>query len=229
MDDVDMAFAERLRFATGDESVNSLAKRCDIPEATMRGYFKGRFPTADKAFTIATKLDVNLDWLVGGIGSKERLPDAQSFTGGAIDNRGRIMNEIAFIQRLDVQASAGTGALVVSEDTVDILGFNRNWLRERSINAAAARILDVKGDSMEPTIRDGDILVVDTSINQVRDNAIYVIIYAGNVLVKRVHIKRDGSLTLISDNERYPREDVPIAEVPDLHIAGRVMWFGRSI
>ncbi|WP_222361224.1 helix-turn-helix transcriptional regulator [Rhizobium leguminosarum] len=139
------------------------------------------------------------------------------------------MNEIAFIQRLDVQASAGTGALVVSDDTVDILGFNRNWLRERSINAAAARILDVKGDSMEPTIRDGDILVVDTSINQVRDNAIYVIIYAGNVLVKRVHIKRDGSLTLISDNERYPREDVPIAEVPDLHIAGRVMWFGRSI
>ncbi|WP_183904885.1 helix-turn-helix transcriptional regulator [Rhizobium sp. BK008] len=51
--------------------MNSVAKRCDIPEATMRGYFKGRFPTTDKAFTIATKLDVNLDWLVGGIGSKE--------------------------------------------------------------------------------------------------------------------------------------------------------------
>ncbi|MBX5163116.1 helix-turn-helix transcriptional regulator [Rhizobium sp. NZLR5] len=82
---------------------------------------------------------------------------------------------------------------------------------------------------MEPTIRDGDILVVDTSITQVRDNAIYVIIYAGNVLVKRVHLKRENSQTLISDNERYPREDVPIEEVPDLHIAGRVMWFGRSI
>jgi len=186
-------------------------------------------PGADIALKIAEVAKVDLKWLIAGTGSKEIRPPEDAFEGGALDIRGRIVNEIAFIPRLDVQASAGLGSLVVSEDTVDILAFNRNWLRERSINAAAARVLDVKGDSMEPTIRDGDILVVDTSISQVRDNAIYVIIYAGNVLAKRVHLKRDGSLTLISDNERYPREDVPIAEVPDLHIAGRVMWFGRSI
>jgi phage repressor protein C with HTH and peptisase S24 domain len=186
-------------------------------------------PGADIALKIAEVAKVDLKWLIAGTGSKEIKPPEDAFEGGALDSRGRIVNEIAFIPRLDVQASAGMGSLVVSEDTVDILAFNRNWLRERSINAVAARVLDVKGDSMEPTIRDGDILVVDTSITQVRDNAIYVIIYAGNVLVKRVHLKRDGSLTLISDNERYPREDVPIAEVPDLHIAGRVMWFGRSI
>ena len=82
---------------------------------------------------------------------------------------------------------------------------------------------------MEPTIRDGDILVVDTSITTVRDNSIYIIVYSGNVLVKRVHLRRDGSLTLISDNDRYPPEDVPLDEVPDLHIAGRLMWYGRSI
>jgi phage repressor protein C with HTH and peptisase S24 domain len=222
-------FADRLLQAVGDESIHAFSKKSGISDSSLRGYLKGGMPGADIALKIAEVAKVDLKWLIAGTGSKEIKPPEDAFEGGALDSRGRIVNEIAFIPRLDVQASAGMGSLVVSEDTVDILAFNRNWLRERSINAVAARVLDVKGDSMEPTIRDGDILVVDTSITQVRDNAIYVIIYAGNVLVKRVHLKRDGSLTLISDNERYPREDVPIEEVPDLHIAGRVMWFGRSI
>ncbi|MGO7341499.1 S24 family peptidase [Rhizobium johnstonii] len=222
-------FADRLLEAVGDESIHAFSKKSGISDSSLRGYLKGAMPGADIALKIAEVAKVDLKWLIAGTGSKEIKPPEDAFEGGALDSRGRIVNEIAFIPRLDVQASAGMGSLVVSEDTVDILAFNRNWLRERSINAVAARVLDVKGDSMEPTIRDGDILVVDTSITQVRDNAIYVIIYAGNVLVKRVHLKRDGSLTLISDNERYPREDVPIEEVPDLHIAGRVMWFGRSI
>ncbi|MGO7903618.1 S24 family peptidase [Rhizobium leguminosarum] len=224
-----ISFADRLLEAVGDESIHAFSKKSGISDSSLRGYLKGAMPGADIALKIAEVAKVDLKWLIAGTGSKEIKPPEDAFEGGALDSRGRIVNEIAFIPRLDVQASAGMGSLVVSEDTVDILAFNRNWLRERSINAVAARVLDVKGDSMEPTIRDGDILVVDTSITQVRDNAIYVIIYAGNVLVKRVHLKRDGSLTLISDNERYPREDVPIEEVPDLHIAGRVMWFGRSI
>ncbi|TBB98749.1 helix-turn-helix transcriptional regulator [Rhizobium ruizarguesonis] len=223
------SFGDRLLEAVGDESIHAFSKKSGISDSSLRGYLKGAMPGADTALKIAEVAKVDLKWLIAGTGSKEIKPPEDAFEGGALDSRGRIVNEIAFIPRLDVQASAGMGSLVVSEDTVDILAFNRNWLRERSINAVAARVLDVKGDSMEPTIRDGDILVVDTSITQVRDNAIYVIIYAGNVLVKRVHLKRDGSLTLISDNERYPREDVPIEEVPDLHIAGRVMWFGRSI
>ncbi|PTW61383.1 peptidase S24-like protein [Breoghania corrubedonensis] len=82
---------------------------------------------------------------------------------------------------------------------------------------------------MEPTIRDGDVLLVDTSINAVRDNAIYVVVLGGLVLVKRLQIKRDGSLRLISDNDRFEAEDVPANEASDIHVAGRVMWYGRSI
>ena len=82
---------------------------------------------------------------------------------------------------------------------------------------------------MEPTIRDGDVLLVDTSINAVRDNAIYVVVLGGLVLVKRLQIKRDGSLRLISDNDRFEPEDVPASEAADIHVAGRVMWYGRSI
>lgn len=83
---------------------------------------------------------------------------------------------------------------------------------------------------MEPTIRDGDVLLVDTSIDSIRDNGIYVVVFNGFVLVKRIHVRRDGGVRLISDNQAlYEPDDVPAAETPSLTIAGRVMWFGRSI
>lgn len=82
---------------------------------------------------------------------------------------------------------------------------------------------------MEPTIRDGDTLLLDTSIDRVKDNGIYVVVIDGLVVVKRVHMSRDGTVTLISDNQLYPPEEVPAAEVPEIRFAGRVMWFGRSI
>ena len=82
---------------------------------------------------------------------------------------------------------------------------------------------------MEPTIFDGDILLADTSIDHVVDNGIYVVVLSGLALVKRVHPNRDGAITLTSDNAIYPRETVPKEELADLQIAGRIMWFGRSI
>ena len=133
------------------------------------------------------------------------------------------------VPRLNVQASAGNGALTWSEEPVDFLAFQESWLRARNISPKHARVLTTKGDSMEPTIRDGDVLLIDTSIDRVRDNTIYIVVYGGLVLVKRVHGKFDGSLMLMSDNERYPPEIVAAHDVPDLIVAGRVVWFGRSI
>lgn len=229
MDQIDQGFASRMRQAVGGESVNAFAKRCEIAEATMRNYFKGKFPPSDIALRIADAAGVNLEWLISGRGPQgTRVPEV-SFQGSAVDIRGRVMNDFAVIQRLDVSASAGSGAVTIHEDTVELLAFQQDWLKSRHIKPESARVLTAKGDSMEPTIRDGDVLIVDTSITSVRDNAIYIIVYNGNVLVKRVNLKVNGSLVLISDNDRHPPEEIPKSEVHDLHVAGRVMWFGRSI
>ena len=228
MENAALEFGKRLRESIG-ESVYAFAKRCDIPEATMRGYVNGKFPPSDVALKIADAATVNFEWLISGRGPKSKAQSDLAIEGQSIDLRGRSMSDFAFVQRLDVRASAGSGAIAIHEDTVELLAFQADWLRSRHIRPEAARVLTAKGDSMEPTIRDGDILLVDTSITSVRDNAIYIVVYNGNVLVKRVNLKRDGSLILMSDNERHGAEEVPLDEVPDLHIAGRVMWFGRSI
>lgn len=82
---------------------------------------------------------------------------------------------------------------------------------------------------MPADIRDGDLLQVDTSINRGRDNSIYVVVVTGLVFVKRPHMRMDGSLVLKSDNPNHPDETIPAADTSDLHVAGRVRWFGPSI
>jgi phage repressor protein C with HTH and peptisase S24 domain len=98
------------------------------------------------------------------------------------------------------------------------------------INPDHAHVLTNRGDSNEPTIRDGDVLLVDTSIDRVIDNAFYIVVYNGTALLKRVQIMRDGGIVLSSDNKgAYRDERVEPADVPGLRIAARLMWFGRSI
>jgi phage repressor protein C with HTH and peptisase S24 domain len=228
----DEAFVVRLKELVDPTNPYSFAKEVGVGESLIRKYLAGATPGLDKAAQIAKAKGVSLDWLYGLSDQREpiRNPEEQAnMVGQSIDLRGRVVSDFAFVQRLDVRASAGNGAVTIHEDTVELLAFQADWLRSRHIKPEAARVLTAKGDSMEPTIRDGDVLLVDTSITSVRDNAIYIVVFNGNVLVKRVNLKRDGSLVLMSDNERHGAEEVPKTEVHDLHIAGRVMWFGRSI
>ena len=139
------------------------------------------------------------------------------------------VNDMTLVQRLDVVASAGIGFLNPTEQAVDVVAFQSEWLRSLGVSPSFARIINARGDSMEKTIRDGDLLLVDTSVTEVRDNGIYCVVYGNMLLVKRIHLRINGSLQLISDNPVYPAEDVPAGEADGITIAGRVMWFGRSI
>lgn len=176
----------------------------------------------DTLVSIAEGTGVEMRWLATGKGKKWLHSSDE-------EEKPKVDSTFSMIPRLAIEVSAGNGSVAHNEETEQTLAFRADWLRRMGINPHAARALTVRGDSMEPTIRDGDILLVDTSIDRVRDNALYVVVLGGLVLVKRVHVKRDGSLTLISDNSTFPPEDVPANETEDLSIAGRVMWFGRSI
>lgn len=112
-----------------------------------------------------------------------------------------------------------------------MVAFSDKWLRDRHITPKAARMLTAKGDSMEPTIRSGDTLIIDTSITMAVDSAIYVIVYGGLLLVKRLFMLHDGGVVLSSDNKSvYGRdEEIAPSALDQLHVAGRVMWYGREI
>ena len=82
---------------------------------------------------------------------------------------------------------------------------------------------------MEPNVRSGDLLLVDTTDRTFRDFGIYVIEARGERLVKRVQRKFDGSLILISDNTLYQPELIPADIAKEVRAVGRVIWRGGQV
>jgi hypothetical protein len=131
---------------------------------------------------------------------------------------------------LDVEASAGFGAVAASENAQTRFGFDERWLRSlTSAKSASLSIVRVLGDSMEPTLSEGDEVLVDASdhASRLRDG-IYVLRADDALVVKRVAIRPGGTqITIASDNPAYPTwRDMDRSEV---HVVGRVIWFGRAL
>ena len=77
---------------------------------------------------------------------------------------------------------------------------------------------------MVPTIRDGALLVVDTSLHDIDDGRIYVLDVDGRLLVKRLQVRADGRIIIRSDNAAYEPETVTPSEATPLHIIGQVVY-----
>ncbi len=134
------------------------------------------------------------------------------------------------VPRFDIRASAGAGAFTDGERPTAHLGFEPRFLKQ--LCAADPRnlsIIRVEGDSMFPTLSDGDDIMVDRSPAGARvHDGIYVLRREDTLMVKRIAV-HPGSrrLTISSDNSSYPSwTDCDPAEVD---IIGRVVWAGRRI
>lgn len=141
----------------------------------------------------------------------------------------RSSGPLTLVPHLDVGASAGPGALADAERAQALFGFDPRWLRRLSANPQQLAIIRVEGDSMAPTLGDGDDIMVDSGDGAARlRDGIYVLRRADVLLVKRLaRTNAPGRVTIISDNRAYPTQaDVPVAE---LTIVGRVVWAGRRI
>jgi phage repressor protein C with HTH and peptisase S24 domain len=205
-----VSFGDRFRFALRRIPVKQREAALGRSDKILRGYTDEKV-ALEVVLALARVTGIPAEWIVFG-----RMPS-------------NVGSEFTMLHRLDVRASAGGGAIATTEQPVDLVAFRSEWLRRLGINPRAARTLFASGDSMEPTIGDGDLLLVDESIDRVVDHGIYVIVYQGMVLVKRVQLRRDGTLVLKSDNARYDEEVVPPAEMPEIRIAGRVRWYGKTI
>jgi hypothetical protein len=134
------------------------------------------------------------------------------------------------IPRLDVGASAGHGAITDSEVAVAHIAFDPKWLRQLCKGGTNnLSFIRVQGDSMTPTLDDGDDILVDGAdgADRLRDG-IYVLRREDTLMVKRLAINPFAArATITSDNPAYPEwRDVALST---LTIIGRVVWAGRRL
>ncbi len=82
---------------------------------------------------------------------------------------------------------------------------------------------------MDPTIRNGNIMLVNTADRDCGSLGIYLLDIGGDRLVRRVQRKHDGSLTLISDNATYEHDTLNKESAELTEVIGRVIWSGGML
>ena len=154
----------------------------------------------------------------------------EALLGGPTSDTRQDGSSMVRVPRLAVQASAGPGSLVDGEFAIGAYWFDRAWLRQ--VSAAKPdelSIVTVAGDSMAPTLNDGDDVLVDRSTAAIRPrDGIYMLRRDDTLMVKRLTLAPISStLTISSDNPAYPSyRDCPLDSVD---ILGRVVWIGRKL
>lgn len=133
----------------------------------------------------------------------------------------------------DVRASMGAGAdQPAQEEVVSQMVVDETWLRRNCTFTAAENLALITGvgDSMKPTFEDGDALLVDRGIKEIKVDAVYCVALNEELYVKRLQRRPDGTVLMISDNSAY--EAYPVNPRKDrISILGRVVmtWNARRL
>lgn len=186
----------------------------DMLPRYARGVVK---PPLEVIARLAAAKGVSLDWLWNGHGAR-RLGEAPA----------RDDEALVRVPIYDVRVGAGFGQVADSENVIGALSFDPMWLTMRGIKPAGAFLCFGTGDSMAPTILDGDPIIGDSTDREPRDK-VFVLRRAGGLIVKRLQKRSDGTVVLLSDNPAYKPEILPRDEADDLEVIGRVGMVFRSI
>ncbi len=133
------------------------------------------------------------------------------------------------VPQYDLGASAGPGALAEDDRPRSHLAFDSKWLRRLASDPKQLSMIRVEGDSMLPTLSNGDEILVDRGddARRLRDG-IYVLRMEGALMVKRLALNPAARrLAVRSDNPAYPSFDD--CDPADVDVVGRVVWVGRRL
>lgn len=136
-------------------------------------------------------------------------------------------DDFVIIQQHTASGSAGNGHM---NDHVEVnggLAFKRSWLQRKGLKPSNLHVIYVKGDSMEPTISDGDVVLIDKSQKEPHSNWVFVLRQDDELLIKRMIRSITSKWIIRSDNEnkiRYPDFEISPQDLETLSIVGRVVW-----
>lgn len=236
------AFAARMQSRASELHISrsNLVNWTESKKQTFAGYWNGeRIPPADLLFRLADKLDVSPRWLLLGESSVERSTSPSAAVQDEIrqslrrvDQAKSISEDVAEkfdlveVHQIDLAFGLG-GTFSDSPVETQSLHFPRTWLE--SITKTPPAMLTFargRGDSMLPTMMDGDIVLIDRSQRSVREqDAIWAFTVGDIAMIKRLRV-RSETVQILSDNDRVPPDE---AHPEEVNVVGRVVFIGRRI
>lgn len=240
-------FAKRLIEVRGGESRRSLAMRIGMADSSIYKYEQMEAqPNVERLVAIAVATGVDLRWLACGDNWERILEGATaipssaqyaqeaaatyqaSSAGSAPSPLVGANDDFTFIDSYQVFASAGHGHYVNDEQKSDAMAFRTEWLRKEGLKPERLAVIRAKGDSMEPTISDNDIILLHLANGEAPRDGLHVIRMEGGLFVKRLQFSPLGDVKVVSDNANYQSWEFTKEQRADLHVVGRVVWAGKK-
>ncbi len=233
-----------------------LAKRSTLSRRTIGAYMSGETdPKRADLLKLASAGDVSLEWLAAGRGEmldaaanagarlryySDELRGEPRTAARAPSNSDQAITDVqeptpryVYLPLYEVRAAAGGASAVAEhlEHAVDVLAFKEDWIR-RELRASPddLRLIYVEGDSMEPDLRAGDIILIDHTDNRAAREGIYVIRMDDALLVKQLQRLPGGVVKVISRNPAYEPFTVAADKLQEHNgfaVIGRVVWACR--
>lgn len=234
-------FARQLRKAAiaigWPTTQEGLGKKLGVSGTMARAYLQGeKLPGMERALDMCSRLNVNLNWLMMDAGPMRPsdLGDYEGIVPARAAEYPQSNAEVLTVPVMDASPSMGTGVYAPDNDAVvDFMRLSMMWVRRNLAISRpdALRIVIGLGDSMLPTFANGDLLLVDTGIHELKVDAIYCMAREDELFIKRVQRRMDGGFNIISDNDKYQPFVISSPEAEQLRILGRVVWAwnGRSL
>lgn len=220
--------------------INRAAEIAGRSTKQIKRYMSGAEIPANVIIALAKhSKDKSVQWLMTGLGIQPNPSGAEPATQGGPKLHVSLKavpsswacpqreSEFTRIPVYDVAAAAGDGSVIEHELSNGFIAIDTNWIRrELGAQPENLAIIKARGDSMEPTIRSGDRLLIDKHVGSLVDGTIYVIHINDGLMVKRLRLRMDGHIYLVSDNERI--DVATVSRADDLRIIGKVLWVFKT-
>src|SRR5690554_3697330 len=151
-------------------------------------------PKPSNLSALAEALDTTVEWLLDGIEDADKKGDADYF--------------------LDIPPLIYGGGPKY---------FPRAQLESQNLDPESLYWMPAPDDSMSPSIREGDVLVVDTHDREVKDGKVYIVRYADALIIKRLFKRINGLLLRSDDTAAVPDETLPPNKQDAIEVVGRVV------
>ncbi|MEO8646041.1 S24 family peptidase [Pseudomonas sp.] len=210
-----------------------LAHALEMNQSSVSHYLNGVNPlNASVAASFAKILQVDVSEF------SERLAGEMEKIAQAVDREPRELSspsekDYALIPQFRARGACGDGYLNEHVQLTEGLVFKRDWLKRMNAKPENLFVMYADGDSMEPYIFEGDVVLFDTSKTEPRDKQVYVIRRPdGGNSIKRLIQQLSGTWVIRSDSSDKAENPDELASEDSIHgmpILGRVIWRGGGV
>jgi phage repressor protein C with HTH and peptisase S24 domain len=214
--------ADRFRtlLAARGISQSELARRVGVSQSAIHKLASGNAYGSSHLHKIARELGTSAAYLTGET-------DDSSEGAVPLPSREQLLAELGLVEVAEIDLAYGLGGAFDGAVEVRNSVFARDWLqRITRTPASELHIARGRGDSMAPTLNDGDLVIIDRSQRSVfEQDAIWALSIGEILMIKRLRV-RGEQVTLLSDNDRVPADT---AHPDEVNIVGRVIFIGRQV